>query len=375
MQPGLTLAAALSLLLSVLFQAGCGDSTASFSGSIFGTSYSAAVVLDQSAATVNSGLLTREFDRVDAEVSTWSPNSAIARFNRAAAGESVVISPETAQLIELSESIREQTGGAFDHTVGPLVELWNFGSRRIATAADAPSDEAIAAAMEAASDGYRVDRSSERIRLVKLKEGCELDFSAIAKGAAVDRGGAELTAAGHDRWLVEIGGEVRASGQRAGGGPWRIGVQNPTGGPFLAMVPLQTDPALRQSQPVSAMATSGDYQNYQIIAGERVSHKIDPRTGRPVTHRMTSATVVAATCGQADAYATACLVMGFDRAIAWAETESIALLAARVRGDGSLQLGQTSAMQAIIGPLPAASTRDDREPAAAPRAEAAASSD
>jgi len=221
----------------------------------------------------------------------------------------------------VGEAIRtsQQTGGAFDATVGPLVNLWHFGPER--NGGSVPSDSQIAENRERV--GYqRVQARLDPPALKKSRPDVEVDLSAIAKGFGVDKVAEYLDRRGAEGYMVEIGGEVRTRGRRGDGSPWKIGVvkpaDDPAGGQSLVqrVLPLGDD----------ALATSGDYRNFFEQDGTRYSHTIDPRTGRPVEHQLASVTVVGPTCMQCDALATALMVLGPEAGYNLAVDRALAVL-------------------------------------------------
>ena len=327
------------LLLAAFVLAACGEPgrpKQTISGSAFGTEYHVTVV-DVPAERVDrlSESIVAELLRFDDVFSTWNPESELSRWNVARPG-TIAASTELFDVLTRAQTLRDQTGGAFDPAVGPLVQLWNFGSRRQRSAVNAPSDAAIVEAVES-MDGWSV---ADGCHVVKSHPATELDLSAMAKGTAVDRVGDLLRREGVTDYLVEIGGEVLAAGERPQGGPWRLQITNPqTNGP-LRIVRLSG----------RAMATSGDYRNWQQVGGERVSHTIDPRTGRPSASRVASATVVAPTCEWADAVATAMMVLGVDEGIAWAEANDAAVLLVSRTGSGELTSRESTAFAALATP-------------------------
>ena len=177
------------------------------------------------------------------------------------------------------------TGGAFDVTVGPLVDAWGFGP---AGPSPTPPSDAVIERLLATVDFMLIDVDETVPALRKASADVRSDLSAVAKGYAVDRVADLLDAEGHDAYLVEIGGELRTRGHRADGQPWRVGIERPGDGPAS----LQRVIALSDA----ALATSGDYRNYIEHDGVRLSHTIDPRTGRPVTHALASVSVIDALC-------------------------------------------------------------------------------
>jgi thiamine biosynthesis lipoprotein len=252
------------------------------------------------------GRIVSTLDRVDRGMSTWREDAELARFNRRAGLAPFSFSPETRRVIAAALELARETGGAFDPTVAPLVALWGFGAQ----AADTPPT--VSELEEARRRvGWRHLEWSEGGRLVRRVAGVQLDLSAIAKGYAVDAVVAELARDRPIGALVEVGGEVRALGAKPGGAPWRVGIDDPDApGSRLSAIVLLTGRAL---------ATSGDYRRVRVIEGRRLTHVVDPRNGRPVEQKVVSASVIAPTCMEADAVATALMVLAPEEGLAWVE--------------------------------------------------------
>lgn len=243
-------------------------------------------------------------EQVEAVISTWRKDSDASTLNRQAGGEPVRVDPRLIALLQRSVEVSRKTGGAFDITVGPLVKLYRrcFRRRRL------PTDDELAAA--GARMGYQaieVDAQAGTARLAK--EDMRVDFGAIGKGFVVDQAVAALRKAGITTALLDAGGDLFALGSPPGRDGWLIGVRNPA----------RPDEILEQRLLVRdvAVATSGDYEQFVVIDGRRYSHIVDPRTGRPVKH-MGSVTAIAGDATTADAYATACSVLGPKAAAAFA---------------------------------------------------------
>jgi thiamine biosynthesis lipoprotein len=272
---------------------------ATLTGDTMGTRYRV-VVVDELAHR-SAGELSNEIEKclaeVDRAMSTWRSDSEVSAFNRTSTTGWFPVSPATAKVVLAALEISRVTKGAFDITVAPVIELWQFGSNR--SEPGVPDPELVAAAL--ALVGWRhLEAREEPPALRKAIPRLTIDLSAIAKGYAVDAIAEALSNAGIENYLVEIGGEIRVAGQRANGRPWRVGVETPTSDPTIREVLEFTDRAL---------ATSGDYRNFFVLNGKRYSHVIDPRTGMPVDEAPASVSVVAATCMEADALATSLMVM------------------------------------------------------------------
>lgn len=288
-------------------------------GEIMGTTYTVKVVADtreeQSAenhkalkATVHEAL-----SAVDRSMSTYKPDSELSAFNDGPGGTDVALSPALAEVMELAFDINRRSEGAFDVTVGPLVERWGFGAK--GDLDDLPSDaelETLRARL--GHDHLTLGKTSLRKDAPELR----VDLSAIAKGYGVDQAAAALEAAGYHDFMVEVGGEIRVAGTTEAGRAWRLAVERPSAQERAIYEVVELND--------QALATSGDYRNFTIVDGVRYSHTIDPTTARPVKHRLASVSVVADTCAEADALATALNVLGPERGLALAEREGLPAL-------------------------------------------------
>jgi thiamine biosynthesis lipoprotein len=250
---------------------------------------------------------------VDQQMSTYRQDSELSQFNKAPVNQWVSLSPAILQVIDMAQTISQQTKGAFDISLGALVNLWGFGPSQ---STGVPDDEAIAKAL--ANVGYQ--GLSVRLHPPALKKAKPvlLDLSGIAKGFAVDQVANYLASIGVRNYLVDIGGEMRAAGVNPAGQSWRIGIATP-------------DAKAGHIQSVLSfagfgLATSGDYQNYFKDKGKRYSHEIDPITGRPVDNGLASVTVIANNAALADAYATAFMVMGPKATYDFANRHHLAVL-------------------------------------------------
>ncbi len=290
-------------------------------GQVFGTTFSIKVVGPADGAAL-AALVDERLSDVDASMSTWKPDSELSRLN-AAGTEPFPVSAGLAEVLELSAAVWSSSHGAFDPTVGPLVDLWGFGAA--GRALPEPDEEALAAVV-LGFDGVGLTAGA----VTKASPQVRIDLSAVAKGWAVDQVANDLRAAGHRDYLVEIGGEVRVGGSKAGK-LWTLGVENPAGGVWTEVQLLD-----------AALATSGDYRN--VVNGR--SHTIDPRTRRPVTHQLASVSVVADTCAEADAWATALTVLGADEGLRVAEAAGLDALFL-VRTDAGFEERQTASFGAL----------------------------
>lgn len=246
---------------------------------------------------------------INKSMSTWDPASEISRVNEMPAGQWMTVSEDFDRVLNAALALSEATQGAFDVTVGPLVNLWGFGPM----AHDEPPDAAaIAAAQRRVGYGKLVVNGR---RLSKREQGMYLDFSAIAKGYGVDAIAEILRRRGVGNYLVEIGGEVTVAGQAPGGEPWAIGIERPEeneprGAALHGVVHLTH----------GALATSGSYRRFRRRQAEKSHHIIDPRTGFSTHSSLVSVTVLAPDCMTADGIATALMVMGTKAGLRWVET-------------------------------------------------------
>ncbi|MBR4835265.1 MAG: FAD:protein FMN transferase [Thermoguttaceae bacterium] len=289
----------------------------------------------------------RELDAVDLAASTFKPDSDVSRFNRSQSTEWFPVSETTAQIVAVALDVASKTGGAFDPTVAPLVDLYRFGPNK-SPLVSFPTDEQIAKLRERVGYDKLEVRSEPEPALRKSIPELTLDLSGVAKGFAVDRVAQALEAAGLPDYLVEVGGETRCGGQKARfnfetnaleRSPWRVGIEAPevaTGAqtqlPRLYRK-LYFDSAAR---PQASLATSGDYRNYLQVGDLRFSHLIDPRSGKPTEiveggasatgERLGAVSVVAENCAEADALATAFFVLGEKEGLALADKLGLSVL-------------------------------------------------
>ncbi len=275
----------------------------SFSGSTMGTSYSIKVIPQNNTNTDSLKIgLQNKIDsiliEVNRQMSTYQKMSEISQFNRFKANEWFPVSIDFANVISHAKRIASSTNRALDITVGPLVNLWGFGPEN--RPQSIPSDAEIKDRMKAVG----IDKISANLdppALQKATSSLYCDLSSIAKGYGVDVVGEFLETKSFKNYLVEIGGELRARGLNQYGKVWKIGISVPDiSGRIQKVVYLNN----------TSMATSGDYWNYFEENGIRYSHTINPRTGKPIAHKLASVTVIHDSCAIADGLATAINVMG-----------------------------------------------------------------
>ncbi|MBV1857098.1 MAG: FAD:protein FMN transferase [Nannocystaceae bacterium] len=290
-------------------------------GQVMGTTYRVKVVAQTRAQQSDASeaalaqTVAQALDNVDLAMSTYKPDSELSRFNDGPADQDVSISSALADVLTVAFDVHERSSGAFDVTVGPLVERWGFGAKGELT--EIPSQADVDALRGTLGHEHLIfDAQTPTLR--KDARGLRVDLSAIAKGYGVDRAAAALHEAGWDDFLVEVGGEVRVSGKTEAGRSWRLAVEKPSTVERAIFEVIELEDG--------AMATSGDYRNFTVVDGTRYSHTIDPTTGRPVTHQLASVSVVADTCAEADALATALNVLGPRRGLELAQREGLPAL-------------------------------------------------
>ena len=313
------------------------DPTWTLDGEAFGTRWTVRIRGAETNGDEVRAAIEAELDAVDRSMSNWRADSEISRLNASESSEPLPVSDPLALVLEGALEVHEESGGAFDITVGPLLRLFGFGpGGDPASTAPTPAEARVARA-RVGSELLSLERSNGQATVRRHVPGVELDLSGIAKGYAVDRVATVLTERGFAEHLVEVGGEIRATGA------WTLGVQDPTGG-------LAT--AIHRSFPVRnlGMATSGGYRDFRAAAGEGEgrfwTHILDPRIGRPVERRTGSVTVLAESCLEADAWATALYVLGPDAGLELAEAHGFAALFLTANADGTVEEAATTAFAA-----------------------------
>lgn len=338
----LTLSGLLAGLLLCLPGCGRTPETLVVGGPTMGTTWSVRIVAVPGlpgTADIERSLSTR-LSEINAVFSTYLESSELSRFNRSEHTDWVPVSPELVDVVEAGRSIYTRSDGAFDVTVGPLVNLWGFGPDGQPELVPAAADiERLLA-----DTGYGlVETRRQPPAMRKHRAGVYVDLSAIAKGYAVDQLAQLLDQLGASAYLVEVGGELRSRGTRADGRDWRVAVESPLAGTrqVLRVVGLRD----------RSMATSGDYRNFFELDGRRYSHTIDPRTGWPVDHGLAAVNVSLDDCMSADAWATALLVLGLERGLQLAREGGLAANFLSV-SDDEVQQRMTPAYQRLAEPGP-----------------------
>ena len=286
-------------------------------GKTMGTTYNIALVHSKDKV-IDTAKLQSQIDKLlldfNQHVSTYVPDSQISVFNRLADTSWSKVHEDFISIVKASQAVSRLSDGAFDISISPLVNLWGFGP---AKKDDAPNQEQIKKALS--QIGFnKIEYNEEQKSLRKTQKDMQIDLSAIAKGFAVDKISELLKQNDLPNHLVEIGGELIASGLNQADKKWRIAIEQPD---------LSTK-ITQQGLDISnrAVATSGDYRNYFVEKGVRRSHIIDPKTGYPISHKLASVTVVHESTAMADAFATALLVMGEVKGKLFAEKNNLDVL-------------------------------------------------
>ena len=265
-------------------------------GTIFGTIYHVKYLY----ANDIKADIEAELQKVDSSLSMFNPQSTISKINK---GETDEVDEMLSEVLQLSYKVNEATNGAFDPTVAPLVNAWGFGFKK----GEMPNSEQVDSLLSLVGLSHiHLDGS----KLTKDNPLSILDFSAIAKGYGVDRAAEVLREKGIKNFMVEIGGEVVTAGVNDKGEVWRIGINKPDDDSTSISTELQDIIALSNK----AIATSGNYRNYYISEGRKIAHTINPKTGYPAQQDILSSTVMAPSCAEADAFATAFMVLGLEEA-------------------------------------------------------------
>ena len=317
----------LALIGLAFFISSCAKVTPSpvhLQGSTMGTYYQVTYVLDVkqqedshfSAKAIQSQIDQR-LELVNNQMSTYRPDSELSRFNKAE--KSLPVSAATRTVIEAALRLFEQSNGAFDVTIGPLVNLWGFGPDKRAN--KVPSAQLIAEKQKIVGSQYL---SVSGNTLYKAIPELYVDLSAIAKGYGVDVIAQYLQEMGINNYLVDIGGELRVHGFKPTKKPWTLAIERPVAGENVQRLIHIGD---------NAIATSGDYRNYFESDGIRYSHTINPKTGKPISHKLVSVSVVHKSSMIADGLATAITVLGPKAGLSFAKKQNLAVFLLVKEGD------------------------------------------
>lgn len=317
------------LFVFVFLSTGGEDDIQQLSGYTMGTTYQVQIV-DMPAGVTPDALATQVVDllgEMDTGLfSTYASESELSRFNRHGVNVPFIASNHMLNVLELAQDIARLTDGAFDITVGPLVNLWGFGPA-IRALDSIPDQAEIDSLLQNVGYQYlQIDRARSEIRKTR---DIYVDLSGIAKGYAVDQLAVLLDRLGVENYFLEVGGELKIKGSKPGGANWVPAIE----------APLDTESRVYEifynRGETIGVAGSGDYRNYFEENGVRYSHEIDPRTGRPVSHNLAAVYVIDREAARADGLATAFMVMGLDAGQALAEQENLAVyFIYKADGDG-----------------------------------------
>ncbi|MTC61533.1 FAD:protein FMN transferase ApbE [Providencia rustigianii] len=304
------------LFAATLFLAACGGpEQQNLQGQTMGTYYSVKYVTDSSEPTPEAiqTEIDKRLEEVNDQMSTYRPGSELSRFNQSTeVNVPFPVSAATAKVVSKAIEINKLTDGSLDVTVGPLVNLWGFGPEGRVT--KAPTDEELAKRRAwVGIDKLTVQDNN----LIKTIPELYVDLSSIAKGYGVDVVAEYLESININNYMVDIGGEVRTKGKNGKDTPWRIAIEKPA-----------TDGVSQTAQEIIepgdlSIATSGDYRNYFEQDGVHFSHTIDPKTGKPISHKLVSITVLADDCMTADGLSTGLNVLGPEAGLALAEKMNV----------------------------------------------------
>ncbi len=308
---------ALLGLAALLVTTGCQQQAETYqlNGATMGTTWSLSLHSLPATAEIEplKQLLQARLEQINRLMSTYDPESEVSRFNAQRSTDWFAVSLESLKVVELSQQISSLTGGAFDISVGPLVELWGFGARE--RGQTVPTRAEVAKLLPAV--GYQKLQVRQRPAAIRKQAALlQIDLSAVAKGYAVDQLAELLKRQGIENFLLEVGGELRISGNRFDGTPWRVAIEKPQPGQ------RQVEKIFRLTN--IGLATSGNYRNFYVEDGQRYVHTIDPVSGTPIRHQLASATVLDPSCARADALATALMVMGEERGQRLCEAHDLA---------------------------------------------------
>ena len=301
---------ALGILLACFIVVGVNKEQKSlyqFSGYTMGTSYDVQFVASPSsiAAQLVESNVTALLRRLDREVfSTYSENSELTALNETPVGTVFTASDDLIKVLQLSDEIRKLTLGAFDITIGPLVDLWGFGSESDLPFGQLPTQEEIRDA-KSRMGAENLVINQAKMEIIK-KKAIQIDLSAVAKGYSVDEVALLLDSLGLESYFIEVGGEIKMKGLKLNDEEWITAIETPSN-ESASIYQL-----LANRGKLFSIAGSGDYRNYFEVDGVRYSHEIDPRSGNPISHQLAAAFVISESAAEADALATAFMVLGLE---------------------------------------------------------------
>ncbi|MGI9291313.1 MAG: FAD:protein FMN transferase [Gammaproteobacteria bacterium] len=279
-----------------------------------GSTYSVEVAdCTQADCSQLEAALSERLEELEQLLSHYRTDSELSAFNQYSGSDWFDVSTDLATVVEYSLEVSRSSNGAFDITVAPAVDAWGFGPAEVTE----PPDDAAIARTRSLIDYQQLSARLSPPALRKTNPKVTINLSALAKGYAVDQLALLLESRSIGNYLLEIGGEVRVAGLRPDGKPWRIGIEPPDGGLDIEFIVTPGS---------ESVATSGDYRNFYIENGERISHTISPAEAEPVKNTLASVSVITPSAMQADALATMLMVLGSDRAQAWASENKTPVL-------------------------------------------------
>jgi thiamine biosynthesis lipoprotein len=318
--------------IALLLLAGCDNTTVKdeaglvLEGKTMGTFWRVSIAGVDAAK--QSGLRTQiqaQLDGDDRLLSTYKADSALSRFNQSRSTEPYPVTEAMSDIVTESLRIGAKTSGAMDITVGPLVNLWGFGSDKQPVKTPTQAQIDAAKALTGLQHLTVINKAGQQW-LQKDLPGLYVDLSTIGEGFAADHLARLMEQNGISRYLVSVGGAVVTRGTNADGKAWRVAIQKPTDreNAVQAIVDLNGH----------GISTSGSYRNYYELEGKRLSHVIDPVTGAPIQHKLASATVIATTAMEADGWDTGLMVLGMEKAKEVAQKEGLAVYLIAKEGEG-----------------------------------------
>lgn len=295
-------------------------------GKTMGTFWRVSVVdiSPQQAQSLRQKIQT-QLDADDHLMSTWKDDSALMRFNHSTSTAPWPVSAAMADIVTTSLRVGEKTEGAMDITVGPLVNLWGFGPDKQPVKTPGQAQIDAAKARTGLAHLTVINRAGEQF-LQKDLPDLFVDLSTVGEGYAADHLARLMEQEGIARYLVSVGGALASRGMNAQGQPWRVAIQKPTDRENVAQAVVDING--------HGISTSGSYRNYYELDGKRISHIIDPRSGRPIQHALVSVTVIAPTALEADAWDTGLMVLGTEQAKEVVTREGLAVFMIIKDGDG-----------------------------------------
>ncbi|HNG60452.1 MAG TPA: FAD:protein FMN transferase [Cellvibrionaceae bacterium] len=292
-------------------------------GTRYHITYVAPVNFSSTQQAALSAAISAELARLDKAISNYRPDSEIEQFNSQITTEPVEVSAEIVKLIEIARSVHKASNGCYDLTIKPLFDLWGF-KKNVFTP---PSDEALAQTLQLV--GMEKLETLDKNHLRKKIPNLRVDLSSIGQGYSISTLAAILEAQAITNYIVEIGGELKARGQKPGNKPWRVALEKPLSNEQK----IEKIAVFNSIEPMSMMP-SGTYHHYFDADGKRYSHILNARTGKPITHTSASATVLNSDPTLADAWSTALLCLGSQEGIPIANAQGIAALYIDQRSDG-----------------------------------------